>query len=172
MPRTKSWRFLSNIRSMLPLTIFKAMAGWLRPAGPGAFHRCRKTVRTVSHPPGAVWAGSTAVYRFRADEAEARRGVLCRAERLAEDRRRKWLTKWRPKSADLSVRVVETSGIKGPVRPVYTGGQRQVRTRNNSELKKNKKKSLFYFNSISDVSIVKNKNKKYTTAVISVAKLE
>ena len=27
MPRTKSWRFLSNIRSMLPLTIFKAMSG-------------------------------------------------------------------------------------------------------------------------------------------------
>lgn len=31
MPRTKSWRFLSNIRSMLPLTIFKAMSVWLGP---------------------------------------------------------------------------------------------------------------------------------------------
>lgn len=53
-----------------------------------------------------------------ADEAEARRGVLCRAETLAVDQWRKWLTKWRRKSADLSVMRdshLGISGIKGLV---------------------------------------------------------
>lgn len=89
-----------------------------------------------------MWAGSTAVYRVRSDEAEARRGVLCRAEKLAVDECRKWLTKWRRKSADLSIRVIETSGIKGPVRLVCTGAQRQVQASKHT-LNLKKKKFMF-----------------------------
>lgn len=115
---------------MLPLTIFKAMSlcELYRscPAGPSAFQRsigCRTTLWTVSHPPGTVRAGLATVYQARADEAEARRGVLCCAETLAVDQCRKWLTKWRLKSADLSIMRdshVGISGIKGLV-PVLSG---------------------------------------------------
>lgn len=62
--------------------------------------------------------GSAAVYQARADEAEARRGVPCRAETLAMDQYRKWLTKWRLKSADFSIMRdshLGISGIKGLV---------------------------------------------------------
>lgn len=59
MPRTKSWRFLSNIRSMLPLTIFKAMSVCdlyrFCAGGPSALQRssrCLPTRWTVSHQPG------------------------------------------------------------------------------------------------------------------------
>lgn len=110
---------------MLPLTIFKAMSVCdlyrLCPAGPSAFQRssgCRPTLWTVSHPPGTVCAGSAAVYQARPDEAEDRRGVLCCAETLAMDQCRKWLTKWRLKSADLSIMRdshMGVSGIKGLV---------------------------------------------------------
>lgn len=110
---------------MLPLTIFKAMSLYELyrscPAGPSAFQGsvgCRTTLWTVSHPPGTVRAGLVAVYQARADEAEARRGVLCCAETLAVDQCRKWLTKWRLKSADLSIMRdshVGISGIKGLV---------------------------------------------------------
>lgn len=131
MPRTKSWRFLSNIRSMLPLTIFKAMAAACDLCrfcltGPSAFlgsNGSRATLYTVSHPPGTVCAGSAADYQARADEAEARRGVLCCAETLAMDQCRKWLTKWRLKSADLSIMRdshMGIRGIKGPVPLIRT----------------------------------------------------
>lgn len=53
--------------------------------------------------PGTVCAGSVAVCQARVDEVEARRGVLCCAETLAMAQCRKWLTKWRLKSADLSI---------------------------------------------------------------------
>ena len=72
--------------------------------------------------PGTVCAGSAVVYRAQADEAaEARRGVLSCAETLAMDQCRKWLTKWRLKSADWSIMRdshVGISGFKGPVLPV------------------------------------------------------
>lgn len=86
------------------------------PAGPSAFQRsrgCRPTLRTVSHPPGTVRADTAAVHQARPDEAEARRGVLCRVETLAVDQCRKWLTKWRPESADLSITRDSHSGING-----------------------------------------------------------
>lgn len=63
--------------------------------------------------PGTVCAGSAAVRQARADEAEARRGVPCRAETLAMDQCRKWLTKWRLKSADLSIMRDSHMGIGG-----------------------------------------------------------
>lgn len=127
MPRTKSCRFLSNIRSMLPLTIFRAMSACdlcrCCPAGPSAFQRssgCWPTLRAVSHPPRSVYAGSAAVYEARADEAKAKRSVLCCAETLAMDQWRKWLTKWRLKSADLCIMRdshMGVSEIKGSVPP-------------------------------------------------------
>lgn len=71
-------------------------------------------------------AGSAAVYQAREDEAEARRGVLCCAETLAMDQCRKWLTKWRLKSADLSIMRdshMGIRGIKGLVPPVQSSTQ-------------------------------------------------
>lgn len=76
------------------------------PAGPSALQRsrgCRPTRYTVSHPPGCrdVLRGpllftEPGQMKLRPDGA-----VLCCAETLAVDRCRKWLTKWRLKSADL-----------------------------------------------------------------------
>lgn len=79
----------------------------------------RPSRQSLIHP-GTVRAGSAAVYQARADEAEARRGVLCCAETLAMDQCRKWLTKWRLESADLSIMRdshVGIGGFKGPVHP-------------------------------------------------------
>lgn len=74
----------------------------------------------LSHPPGgnrARWTGcrlpSPGQMDLRPDGA-----VLGCMETLAADQPRKWLTKWRPKSADLSIMRDSHRGIgriKGPV---------------------------------------------------------
>ena len=95
MPRTKSWRFLSNIRSMLPLTIFKAMS--VRdlyrfcPAGPGALQRSRgyrPTRWIVSHPTGYR------ACRVRCSFAEPGQMKLLRPNGAsgAEQRRWQWMS--------------------------------------------------------------------------------
>lgn len=109
MPRTKSWRFLSNIRSMLPLTIFRAMS--IRdsyrycPAGVSSLQKVWWWVKTdplhrFSSTRVPWMQGPPLFAKARADEAEARWSVPCRTETLAMDECRKWLTKWRPVSAD------------------------------------------------------------------------
>lgn len=73
----------------------------------------------VSHPPGYSGVGGplqSTEPGWVGEAAEAGRGVLSCAETLAMDQRRKWLTKWRLKSADWSVEDshVGIRGIKGP----------------------------------------------------------
>ncbi len=87
MPRTKSCRFLSNIRSMLPFTIFRAIMLSLL-----SYRTEPQTRALCEHWPAARVLVSHSV----PNSGLCRRAfALSVSADLAADQCRKWLTKWR-----------------------------------------------------------------------------
>lgn len=87
MPRTKSCRFLSNIRSMLPFTIFRAMMISL------PSYRTEPQTRALCEYWPARWSASLS---FSPEQRPVQEGFcsFCKCWSAA-DQWRKWLTKWR-----------------------------------------------------------------------------
>lgn len=102
MPRTKSCRFLSNIRSMLPFTIFRAMMISL------LSYRTEPQTRALSE----YWpARRSASLSFSPEQRPVQEGFcsFCKCWSAA-DPSRKWLTKWR--TDHLTDKPIHTASVR------------------------------------------------------------